>query len=71
MLKPAFSIYYPALSERSRTVDDASDPPQQEDDENGGRFLSLLPRHAAQEDDVDRERRYDDESVEYLQSINQ
>ena len=48
------------------TVDDASYSPQQQDNEYRGGLLTLLARHTAQEDDVDCERRHDDESVEYL-----
>ena len=54
------------MGSRAPTVDDSRDPPQQQNDKHGGRLLSLLTGHAAQKDDVDCKRRYDDERVENL-----
>jgi len=49
-----------------RTVNNSSNSPQQQYDKDGGCLLSLLTGHAAQKYDVDRERRTDDDGIEYL-----
>jgi len=53
----------------ARTVDDSKHPPEQEDDDECQCFFTLYAGNAFDEDEVERERRHDDDSVEQLRSV--